>query len=83
MEQNDFWEDNRFSTSQEIARILWKPKVHYRDHNCPPPVAIASSWLYINANSIDWNPRSKFECALNICENISSSNKLLLPYRIH
>ena len=40
MVQSPSWEANWFAASQEIPRISWNPKVHYRTHKRPPPIPI-------------------------------------------
>jgi len=64
MEHSPSSEANLYSAIQEIPRILWNPKVHYRNHNNPPPVPILShiKWLQRLFLKIHFNIilRSKF-----------------------
>jgi len=48
MEQSP-WEANHFSASHDIPRISWKPKVHYRVYESPPPVSILSHIKTVHA----------------------------------
>ena len=50
MEQSPSWEAIRFSASQEIPRILWKPKIDYRVYKNSPPVPVPSQINLFHAN---------------------------------
>ena len=53
MDQSPSWEANWFAASQEIPRILWNPKIHYRIHKCPPPARVLSE-NYLTPDPNSW-----------------------------
>jgi hypothetical protein len=69
------WEANRFAASQEIPHSFWNPKVHYRSHNCPPPVSVLSQLDPVHT------PTSHFLTIHLIIPSTPGSTKWLLSSR--
>ena len=81
MVQSSSWEANWFAASQEIPRILWNPKVHYRTHKRPPPVPVLgqSNPVHIPTSTVTNIYCPRFENnTLPQTKNIKSQN-----YAIH
>ena len=95
MVQSPSWEANWFAASQEMPRISWNPKVHYRTHKRPPPISIlgqpnpvhtpTSHLLEIHPNIIHPSTsRSQllpFIIAINLITQMAMYKSILKPLR--
>ena len=77
MEQSPYWEANRFSASQEIPHILWKPKVHYSIHL---PLSSNGSIQSMSRNPLPKDP-SEYYHPIYICVFLVASLLQVSPQK--
>jgi hypothetical protein len=63
-EQSPSWQANSHSSRQEIHRLLWNQKVHYRLHKSPPLVTILSQMSTIHTFPPDF-PKIRYNIILS------------------
>jgi hypothetical protein len=66
------------SASQEILRLFWNPKVHYRVYKSPPPVPIVSQMNLIHTPK-SYFPKIHFNIILPFTPR---SSEWSLPFRL-
>jgi hypothetical protein len=76
MEQNPSWEVDSHWASQEISRLLWNQKVHYRVHKNLPLVPILSQM-----NPVHALPHPKIYSSVTFPYTRTSSMWCLIPMR--